>query len=250
MVPSRGQEEFVYRESMYLALSLIRNYTLLCVLYQARFVFHRFATRHWRQSLRGQEFGGTWAETSRFLLTPELVVDCPVPTVTAFDRALPRRRPVQCLLKINSASCRLQPSTPPNMGSVVQQTPVRPVPGIWPQTPAPRPALSAASSFQTPPRPPLVPSQSSASLVAATPAGTMTQTSMRQPEALEPAERAARAINESLSQESRFPEVDNYLTQGYSADYEIQSSTTWAPFQKAGTYRIPDEIFEQYSTLR
>ncbi|EXJ58014.1 hypothetical protein A1O7_05437 [Cladophialophora yegresii CBS 114405] len=136
------------------------------------------------------------------------------------------------------------------MGSVVQQTPVRPVPGIWPQTPAPRPSLTTASSFQTPPRQSLVPSQSSTSLVTTTPAGTVAQPSIRPPEALEPAERAARAINESLSQESRFPEVDNYLTQGYSADYEVQSSTTWAPFQKAGTYRIPDEIFEQYNNAQ
>ncbi|KAJ9609842.1 hypothetical protein H2200_006171 [Cladophialophora chaetospira] len=136
------------------------------------------------------------------------------------------------------------------MGSVVQQTPLRPAPGMWPQTPAPRPPAVPAPSFQTPSRPALNPSQPSTSLVTTTPSGAVAQTSIRQPEALEPAERAARAINESLSQESRFPEVDNYLTQGYSADYDIQSSTTWAPFQKAGTYRIPDEIFEQYNNAQ
>ncbi len=136
------------------------------------------------------------------------------------------------------------------MGSVVQQTPARPVPGVWPQTPAPRPPPVSAPSFQTPSRPSLVPTQSSTSLVTTTPSGAVAQTSVRPLEALEPAERAARAINESLAQESRFPEVDNYLSQGYSADYDVQSSTTWAPFQRAGVYRIPDEIFEQYNNAQ
>ena len=135
------------------------------------------------------------------------------------------------------------------MSSALQQTPVRLVPGTWQQTPATRPQPVSAPSFQTPLRPSLAPRQST-SLVTTTPTGGVVQTSVRAPEALEPAERAARAINESLVQESRFPEVDNYLTQGFSADYDIQSSTTWAPFQRAGTYRIPDEIFQQYNNAQ
>ena len=141
------------------------------------------------------------------------------------------------------------------MASAVQQTPMRPVPGVWPQTPAARPPSIPAPSFQSPAastsRPSLTPYQSSTSLVTTTTAaGAVAQTSVRPPEALEPAERAARAINESLLAETRFPEVDGYLSQGYSADYDIQSTTTWAPFQRAGVYRIPDEIFEQYNNAQ
>ncbi|KIW80995.1 hypothetical protein Z517_04018 [Fonsecaea pedrosoi CBS 271.37] len=140
------------------------------------------------------------------------------------------------------------------MGSVVTQTPVRPVPGIWPQTPAARPPPIPAPSFQSPTtpmsRPSLIPSQPSAGLITTNPSDAPIQASMRPPESLEPVERAARTINESLASESRFPDVDSYLSQGYSADYDIQSSTTWAPFQRAGFYRIPDEIFEQYNNAQ
>lgn len=76
------------------------------------------------------------------------------------------------------------------------------------------------------------------------------QISHRQPEQLEPLERAARTINEALTSETRFPDVDGYLSQGYSADYDMQSSTTWAPFQRAGIYKIPDEVFEQYNNAQ
>jgi nuclear pore complex protein Nup155 len=60
-------------------------------------------------------------------------------------------------------------------------------------------------------------------------------------------ERAARTINETLVGETRFPELDSYLAQGISAEYDIQSSAPWAPFQKVRIYNIPDQIFEQYN---
>lgn len=139
------------------------------------------------------------------------------------------------------------------MASVIQQTPQRPVPGVWPQTPATRPGLPAPS-FQSPStplsRPALVPQPSSTTLTTTRPLDPPDQTSLRPLESLEPVERAARTINDALVSESRFPEVDAYLSQGYSADYDIQSSTTWAPFQKAGVYKIPDEIFEQYNNAQ
>src|SRR5882757_2745555 len=139
------------------------------------------------------------------------------------------------------------------MASVIQQTPQRPVPGVWPQTPATRPTIPAPS-FQSPitpmSRPSLTPHPSSGALTTTRPLDTPVQSSIRPPESLEPVERAARTINEALTNESRFPEVDGYLSQGYSADYDIQSSTTWAPFQKAGVYKIPDEIFEQYNNAQ
>lgn len=61
------------------------------------------------------------------------------------------------------------------------------------------------------------------------------------------AERAARTINETLAAETRFPELDSYLAQGLSAEYDIQSSAPWAPFQKVRIHNIPDQIFEQYN---
>jgi nuclear pore complex protein Nup155 len=61
------------------------------------------------------------------------------------------------------------------------------------------------------------------------------------------AERAARTINETLAGETRFPELDSYLAPGLSAEYDIQSSAPWAPFQKVRIYNIPDQIFEQYN---
>ncbi|KIX02634.1 uncharacterized protein Z518_08576 [Rhinocladiella mackenziei CBS 650.93] len=140
------------------------------------------------------------------------------------------------------------------MTSLVPPTPARPVPGVWPQTPAARPSIPAPS-FQSPgtafSHPSLLPNPSSSSSLTTTrPVEPPAQTSIRQPESLEPLERAARAVNEALTNESRFPEVDGYLSQGYSADYDIQSSTTWAPFQKASVYKIPDEIFEQYNNAQ
>ena len=70
-------------------------------------------------------------------------------------------------------------------------------------------------------------------------------TSSRPYEALQPAERAARTINNALQDETRFPELDSYLSQGYSSDYDLQPSAPWAPFQKVRVHQIPDQIFEQ-----
>ena len=140
------------------------------------------------------------------------------------------------------------------MATAIAQTPARPLPGVWPQTPAVRPGIPAPS-FQSPApsssRASILPqSTSSTSLTTTRPAEPPAQTSVRQPESLEPVERAARAINDALTNESRFPEVDGYLSQGYSAEYDHQQNPTYAPFQKAGQYPIPDEIFEQYNNAQ
>lgn len=60
-------------------------------------------------------------------------------------------------------------------------------------------------------------------------------------------ERAARTINDRLEEESRFPALDSYLSQGHSADYDVPGTQTWAPFQQVKSYNIPDEVFEQYN---
>lgn len=35
--------------------------------------------------------------------------------------------------------------------------------------------------------------------------------------------------------------------EGFSSDYDIPTSTSWAPFQKVKMYKIPDQIFDQYN---
>ena len=70
-------------------------------------------------------------------------------------------------------------------------------------------------------------------------------TSSRPHEAIRPAERAARSINIALQDETRLPDLDSYLSDRYSSDYDLQSSTPWSPFQKVRVHQIPDQIFEQ-----
>ncbi|GAB1203650.1 hypothetical protein APSETT445_002287 [Aspergillus pseudonomiae] len=60
-------------------------------------------------------------------------------------------------------------------------------------------------------------------------------------------ERAARTVNDTLTQEARYPDLDSYLSQGFSSDYDIPVSPSWAPFQKVKMYNIPDQIFDQYN---
>ncbi|EER45577.1 non-repetitive nucleoporin [Histoplasma capsulatum H143] len=66
-------------------------------------------------------------------------------------------------------------------------------------------------------------------------------------ENLNPRQRAALTIDEALAQESRYPDLDSYLSQGFSSDYDIPTSASWAPFQKVKMYNIPDQIFDQYN---
>ena len=133
-------------------------------------------------------------------------------------------------------------------------TPPRPVPGTWQQTPAQRPPASSFQSSQGA-RSPFAPATtSSTNLTNARPPQTSSQpqqqaitTTSAATQTLTIAERAARTINETLVGETRFPELDSYLAQGISTEYDIQSSAPWAPFQKVRIYNIPDQIFEQYN---
>ncbi|KAI1005151.1 Nucleoporin [Podosphaera aphanis] len=66
---------------------------------------------------------------------------------------------------------------------------------------------------------------------------------------LKPVQRAAKTINDVLQREASYPDLDSYLKQGSSCEYENPSSTSdspWSPFQKIRMYDIPDRIFEQY----
>jgi nuclear pore complex protein Nup155 len=133
-------------------------------------------------------------------------------------------------------------------------TPPRPLPGTWQQTPAPRPppapSFQSSQGARSPFAPNTVPSTGFITRPSQTPSQPPQQATTTAPAAtqtLTVAERAARTINETLAGEARFPELDSYLAQGLSAEYDIQSSAPWAPFQKVRIYNIPDQIFEQYN---
>ena len=80
-----------------------------------------------------------------------------------------------------------------------------------------------------------------------------------------PIERASRTINDTLAQESRYPDIDSYIsrkstslqlgcakifTEGASSDYETSTQLGWVPFQKVKSYNIPDAIFSQYNNAQ
>lgn len=100
--------------------------------------------------------------------------------------------------------------------SVAVQTPQRPLPGAYVQTPA-------ASRFQSGPiNQPNFQSRSTAtpqldrshsqSKALTEQRPTNPQQAARSPaESLGPIERAAKAINETLSEDTRFPELDSYI---------------------------------------
>ncbi|KAL4803154.1 Non-repetitive/WGA-negative nucleoporin C-terminal-domain-containing protein [Aspergillus unguis] len=119
-------------------------------------------------------------------------------------------------------------------------TPQKPLPGAFYQTPAPSNALNPPQPIS--PQPTAQPNQTPQALP-------------RYPPALKPApaqntnteDRAARTVNDTLTQEARYPDLDSYLSQGFSSDYDIPVSPTWAPFQKVKMYNIPDQIFDQYN---
>ncbi|PGG98028.1 hypothetical protein AJ80_09597 [Polytolypa hystricis UAMH7299] len=153
--------------------------------------------------------------------------------------------------------------------SYPQFTPQRPLPGTYFQTPAPsttyngplfqsttaatgtaaasqQPAGGQQQQHQQQPQQPQ-PSQSLPLNPPRLPVPATSAAAKSRAETLNPRQRAARTIDEALAQESRYPDLDSQLSQGFSSDYDIPSSTSWAPFQKVKMYNIPDQIFEQYN---
>ncbi|KAF9895069.1 hypothetical protein FE257_004698 [Aspergillus nanangensis] len=129
------------------------------------------------------------------------------------------------------------PNLPPTL------TPQRPLPGAFFQTPGPNNAPNAPVFAPKPAAPaPTAPAASSASLPKLPPAASKSQS-----QTLSTEERAARTVNDTLTQEARYPDLDSYLSQGFSSDYDIPVSPSWAPFQKVKMYNIPDQIFDQYN---
>lgn len=60
-----------------------------------------------------------------------------------------------------------------------------------------------------------------------------------------PVAKAARAINMVLQADGNFPDLDSYLRPGASSDYDLSPvDSSAAPFQKAQTYPIPNQVFD------
>ncbi|KAE9363359.1 putative nucleoporin [Stipitochalara longipes BDJ] len=128
------------------------------------------------------------------------------------------------------------------------QTPQRPLPGAYFNTPA-------ASRFQSgaPIRQPMFQPQGTRQPAAPNgdPSQPVSQSrEVAPPQAQKPIQRAARTINEVLQREASFPDLDSYVRQGISSDYDLPNNTTeaaWSPFQRTKMFDIPDKIFEQYN---
>ncbi|GAB1194325.1 hypothetical protein APSETT444_003569 [Aspergillus pseudonomiae] len=127
------------------------------------------------------------------------------------------------------------PNLPPAL------TPQRPLPGAFFQTPGPN-NVPSAPAFSPKPAPGPAEQPSPASLPKLPPAASKSKS-----QTLSTEERAARTVNDTLTQEARYPDLDSYLSQGFSSDYDIPVSPSWAPFQKVKMYNIPDQIFDQYN---
>ncbi|BAE55527.1 unnamed protein product [Aspergillus oryzae RIB40] len=141
-----------------------------------------------------------------------------------------------CRPSINlQASIMSYPNLPPAL------TPQRPLPGAFFQTPGPN-NVPSAPAFSPKPAPAPAEQPSPASLPKLPPAASKSKS-----QTLSTEERAARTVNDTLTQEARYPDLDSYLSQGFSSDYDIPVSPSWAPFQKVKMYNIPDQIFDQYN---
>ncbi|KAI9704717.1 MAG: hypothetical protein M1836_006497 [Candelina mexicana] len=136
------------------------------------------------------------------------------------------------------------------MSFAVQQTPQRLLPGAYIATPAqsrqqqPSNIQSLAFSTTTSAVQNNAQQQSPYSAPAQQPRAPQPPNST---ETLKPIERGARTINQVLVDETRYPELDSYVGQGTSSDYELISDGPSQPFQKTKVYDIPERIFDQYN---
>ncbi|KAI4204834.1 MAG: hypothetical protein LQ350_000900 [Teloschistes chrysophthalmus] len=128
------------------------------------------------------------------------------------------------------------------MSSYALGTPQKAFPGAYIQTPA----VNKFQTRQPNPRPNPALSQQQNALQYQ---GQDVQAGGQKPgvEDLQPIARGAKAVNEALTEESRYPDLDSYIGQGISSEYEANTQSAWAPFQKVKMHTIPDRIFEQYN---
>lgn len=107
-------------------------------------------------------------------------------------------------------------------------TPQRQLPGAYFNTPAPAPSIftqNAQALRQQPPPGPVLAQQTTSTVSAV--------------------ERAARTINETLASEARFPELESYVTQGVSGEYDLPKNAAWNPYQPLKWHDLPPRILEQ-----
>ncbi|WPG99192.1 Non-repetitive/WGA-negative nucleoporin C-terminal-domain-containing protein [Acrodontium crateriforme] len=118
---------------------------------------------------------------------------------------------------------------------VLPATPQRPLPGAFMNTPAPPIGSTIfaqqAASLRQNPHP-----QGS---------GPITQDVHQTTHSDTPVEKAAKAINDTIASEARFPDLESYITQGVSSDYDMTTSLAWQPFQALKMYDLPPKILEQ-----
>ncbi|KAG9252658.1 nucleoporin Nup157/170 [Emericellopsis atlantica] len=139
------------------------------------------------------------------------------------------------------------------------QTPMRPVPGAYLNTPAlasrfqPGPDPTRRQLFQ-PSRPTIDSSgNAGASASSGTQIGASTSGAVGTPvtpsaprqDAVAPVVKAANAVADAVRSDENFPDLDNYIRQGVSSDYELSDpDSSTSPFHKTNMYPIPDQIFE------
>ncbi|KAK5111503.1 hypothetical protein LTR85_011851 [Meristemomyces frigidus] len=112
-------------------------------------------------------------------------------------------------------------------------TPQRPLPGGYIQTPAPAAPTIFAPQAAMLRQNPQAPAQTDHNAAQPTAQG------------MSPVERAARTINDTLSAEQRFPDLESYVAQGMSGEYEMAQNPAWLPFQKLKLYDLPPAIIQQ-----
>jgi len=131
--------------------------------------------------------------------------------------------------------------------SVATATPQRKLPGGYVQTPAAQ-RVTQPSIFRSNSSSALVLQKSSTSsdLNGSTAlkkqSSNTTETSTKD---TSPIILGSRTINEALAGDGRYPDLESYVGQGYSAEYDLLENSAWAPFQKVKNYEIPEQIFEQ-----
>ena len=135
-----------------------------------------------------------------------------------------------------------------SLTSTQTATPQRKLPGGFIQTPAPSRTIAQPSIFssnstnsQALQRQNAQPDTSQSNQLSQT----RDPSSSQQGQDLSPVALAAKTVNETLVGEGRYPELESYVGQGYSADYDLPDNSAWAPFQKVKNYEIPEQIFEQ-----
>lgn len=114
------------------------------------------------------------------------------------------------------------------------ETPPRPRPGGFINTPAPQNAQPAPSFGVTPRAPRLVQENASLAIAGSTTVETKSA-----------AERTGESINKILTDIASLNPLELDVVGRTAYNYEIRTGSAWAPFQKYKSHMIPDQIFEQ-----